>query len=324
MLNQNYQFMERDNRFDIMKGFLIILVVLGHSLNIEFLDRSWDCPLFNAIYCFHMPVFIFISGYFFSSSLKKSFCEVLYTKLRRFVLPAICCSTVILLLQTIIKGVHQPFITNIVSVYISYWYLICIFILTLAYYIAIKYRRWGYFPVIICYIAGIVAYYKIPVVQILDCQVFRMFLCFGFGIIYNTHKSLFTFNRVIIFLMLSIAVIVINRYYNGFNLSEYSPIYRICDGLAWCMLMFAFLIKISSYVDNNKIKNHLIKAGQCSLSIYLVHLVIYNGLLYLELPISMGTYISLCLFIIIYALTWSLIYLFKRTVPSRFKFLIGL
>lgn len=50
--------MQRDLSFDILKCFAIWLMVLGHSnFNSE--------PAITMIYAFHMPVFFFISGFFF-------------------------------------------------------------------------------------------------------------------------------------------------------------------------------------------------------------------------------------------------------------------
>lgn len=46
---------------DIQKGLLMILVVLGHS---SFSHK-------NYIYWFHMPVFFFISGFFFKTYNKQ-------------------------------------------------------------------------------------------------------------------------------------------------------------------------------------------------------------------------------------------------------------
>lgn len=47
---------------DNMKGFLIICVVLGHV--IQFSNPHFDdIPLFRLIYSFHMPLFMWVSGY---------------------------------------------------------------------------------------------------------------------------------------------------------------------------------------------------------------------------------------------------------------------
>lgn len=52
----------RFNYLDNLKGFLIICVVLGHA--IQFSNQDFDnVPLFRFIYSFHMPLFMWVSGY---------------------------------------------------------------------------------------------------------------------------------------------------------------------------------------------------------------------------------------------------------------------
>jgi fucose 4-O-acetylase-like acetyltransferase len=47
---------------DFLKGFTILLVILGHC--IEFNDTDyWNNIVFRYIYSFHMPLFMFLSGY---------------------------------------------------------------------------------------------------------------------------------------------------------------------------------------------------------------------------------------------------------------------
>lgn len=49
---------QRDPYWDTLKGLLIILVVLGHTGTA--LGDNW----LSVIYSFHMPLFVFVSGYF--------------------------------------------------------------------------------------------------------------------------------------------------------------------------------------------------------------------------------------------------------------------
>jgi len=51
----------RDERYDIAKGVAIILVVVGHSIQFH-LSEFDDNPVFRAIYSFHMPLFMAVSG----------------------------------------------------------------------------------------------------------------------------------------------------------------------------------------------------------------------------------------------------------------------
>jgi fucose 4-O-acetylase-like acetyltransferase len=52
----------RNHQIDNLKGFAIIIVVLGHAIQASF--ANFDSNLvFNYIYSFHMPLFMFLSGY---------------------------------------------------------------------------------------------------------------------------------------------------------------------------------------------------------------------------------------------------------------------
>lgn len=49
--------------YDSLKGILILLVIFGHTLEAN-LDDHIHLAIYNSIYTFHMPLFIFITGYF--------------------------------------------------------------------------------------------------------------------------------------------------------------------------------------------------------------------------------------------------------------------
>lgn len=63
---------ERIRWLDTAKGFGIICVVLGHCLISSMRSHTDSCSLvYEFIYSFHMPFFVFLSGYSFSLSEKK-------------------------------------------------------------------------------------------------------------------------------------------------------------------------------------------------------------------------------------------------------------
>ena len=71
---------ERDYYFDNLKAVLIFLVVLGHFL-LPIHDDNFLVNLKRLIYVFHMPLFIFVSGYFSKSIYKNgkyNFEKILY------------------------------------------------------------------------------------------------------------------------------------------------------------------------------------------------------------------------------------------------------
>ena len=53
----------RDTRLDSIKGILILLVMFGHCVELTSITGPMRV-LYNLIYAVHMPVFVFISGYF--------------------------------------------------------------------------------------------------------------------------------------------------------------------------------------------------------------------------------------------------------------------
>ena len=49
---------------DVVKGLLMILVILGHSIQCVLGEGCFDDHVWNMIYSFHMPAFMAVSGYF--------------------------------------------------------------------------------------------------------------------------------------------------------------------------------------------------------------------------------------------------------------------
>lgn len=56
--------MKRDISLDALKFILILLVILGHVLEPYLSSNKFTDSLYSVIYTFHMPLFIYLSGYF--------------------------------------------------------------------------------------------------------------------------------------------------------------------------------------------------------------------------------------------------------------------
>ncbi len=54
----------RDSYWDVVKGVLILLVILGHVIQYGVGGDFWHHLVFRSIYTFHMPLFMLVSGYF--------------------------------------------------------------------------------------------------------------------------------------------------------------------------------------------------------------------------------------------------------------------
>lgn len=123
----------RNVEYDILKGILIVLVVVGHALQSCFDTPTVYHPLFVFIYTFHMPLFVFVSGYFFSSCLKYDFKTLIEKKTMRLIVPMFFYSTILLVL--FVTSSSPKTLGKFYEVYVTYWYLICVYVLTIAYYL---------------------------------------------------------------------------------------------------------------------------------------------------------------------------------------------
>ena len=76
---------ERSSFWDNYKGILIILVVFGHFIyeSAVALSGSFANDLFKFIYAFHMPAFVFCSGYFSLYSKQQFVFSKLTAELRK-------------------------------------------------------------------------------------------------------------------------------------------------------------------------------------------------------------------------------------------------
>lgn len=59
--------MSLNSRFlwaDSLKGWLMLLVILGHAIQTVMPETCYQSHIWNLIYSFHMPAFMTVSGYF--------------------------------------------------------------------------------------------------------------------------------------------------------------------------------------------------------------------------------------------------------------------
>ena len=79
----------RLEHMDLLKCFAIFSVLLGHATEQLSGGLFWDHPLWEFIYSYHMPLFMFVCGFFFPSSLKRGYGEMALVKLRQLGIPSL-------------------------------------------------------------------------------------------------------------------------------------------------------------------------------------------------------------------------------------------
>lgn len=140
---------ERDYRFDNIKGIMIFLVVFCHFIE-KFqsgcLNNDVTKHLYLAVYSFHMPVFIFISGYFYE---KDSYLRN-YNCLTKYLIPYVVINSAYDLMYSLHlrSVVFNPFLPNW-----TLWFLLSLFFWNLLI-DSIKLTR---FPIFISIIIGLLA-----------------------------------------------------------------------------------------------------------------------------------------------------------------------
>jgi fucose 4-O-acetylase-like acetyltransferase len=102
----------RNWKLDNMKGILIILVVVGHLLELNLEDNS-NRMLYFGIYLFHMAAFSFTTGYFAKFRPKKMLCKI--------VAPYLIFQTIYTLFINIV--LEQPLKFSVKMPYKMLWYL---------------------------------------------------------------------------------------------------------------------------------------------------------------------------------------------------------
>lgn len=127
---------QRDGYWDLIKAFLITFVIWGHCIQFlhvpgsELLTSYWESACFKGIYLFHMPLFIFISGYFAAASIRRHGLPTLSRYACRLMIPAVTYALFHIALCLIVKApVRHPWeeLANL-------WFLVVVFECTCLYF----------------------------------------------------------------------------------------------------------------------------------------------------------------------------------------------
>lgn len=120
----------RSVALDVAKGILIILVVVGHGLQYAFgtiyanSGIYFNNLLYRAIYSFHMPLFMMISGYLFFFSNQKGVNHILKSKFETVFIPYVTYVTVYLLITLLLRDLKTCSLNGFYRILINeFWFL---------------------------------------------------------------------------------------------------------------------------------------------------------------------------------------------------------
>lgn len=115
---------QRDYLFDNYKALLIVLVVIGHFIDLNYNNNGFLYTLKWLIVSFHMPAFLFISGYFSKKTASAG------TLVRKLIVPYFVYEAIYYLLYTLI--LHKETKLYLLFPKFSLWYILALFFYRLA------------------------------------------------------------------------------------------------------------------------------------------------------------------------------------------------
>lgn len=324
---------KRDFTLDYLRAFLIILVVFGHSLQyglgVEY--RSFcDNIVVKAIYSFHMPLFMMISGYLFGFTVKRhSFKEILINKTKSLLIPVAVWSIPITFIDIIKYDSQRMNPWDFFKTYLSeflgaFWFLWAVFLCSVTVLLVNKFLKDHW----LVYAAVFLATFFIPVF-IANDELYRFMYpfyiigCF-FGKkeilsgITNRLKNFIGLVSLIVFITLLLFYNYDSYIYNsGHSLigkenwlhQLFIDFYRIIIGLSGSVFFWGFFNTLSIYIKG-KASIWLSYLGANTIGVYIISFFISvyalpelikenQGLNYLLALLETLATITVCLVLII-------------------------
>lgn len=278
--------MSRDFKIDSLKGFLILLVVIGHIPFSSFLIEKPEVINFFVrwFYFFHMPLFLAISILFI-----KNDYEWIFKRASLILVPYLFWffyGHKKLLIENPLEFVGGVLMGNWESLNSIIWFLPALFTLNVLFYIfyksnkILKYFLLGLSLIVFLFGDQIVHYhYKIPFG--LDVAIYIFILAFIIQKIYKNQEKFLNINISYVYMVLAICVSSYGlfefeplkthtQYHSIIDLAQFSVATTFIGYLSFLLLnssLFVFFLKIKSI----KIFEIL---GKYSLPIFLLHLMV--------------------------------------------------
>jgi fucose 4-O-acetylase-like acetyltransferase len=304
---------KRDSFFDSLKFILICLVVFGHIIEYSGIKDILSFKVYSFIYTFHMPLFIFISGYFSKNitwdKLKKSF---------KTLLPAYFVFQIIMSTPNILKG-YFNFLDFLIAPQTTLWYMLALLYWRTLFYFVSKIKFLN-FPIVITLsvlLSLVIGFVNYPGFLAISKTIpFLPYFALGYYCTENSIEKIRGWNKAISIAILIVAFFLVYTFTTSdfvLNLyGEFSYKYvfgSIAKGLLWRTVSMVAAIIISCAIINLA-TDKLHKWGGRTLAIYLLHaplVYIVYGRFLRKFEIYPDLWIALVVFAIIMLLCISMI-----------------
>ena len=295
--------MQRLHNIDFVRGFAIILVILGHSIQYgsgEAYRNSgefYNNMIFKFIYSFHMPLFIMLSGYLFCYTVDRySTRQFIKNRIKRLLIPIISWGCIMFIITAGIQ--HKEFRLHLILSCIRYciennWFLWAVLISSfIVYFISHVFH-----DSLICYIVMFALLFITP--DDFNFKLYKYIFPF-FLIAYFFHKkeSMYKRHRFAVGCFCIVAFLFLLSFYNrecyiyttGFTLlgNKYLikqfviDIFRIAIGILGCMAILIILEYCYSNLSESICVKYIEQLGQHSMGIYLMSGIIMQYILTID------------------------------------------
>lgn len=266
--------MVRSNTIDCLKGGLILLVIIGH-ISLGTLDESY---LRFVIYSFHMPVFVFVSGYL--ANVKRltdmTFSMLMEKYWNRLLLPWILAWITYSLCISYSRFSFIVFLKNLSTPFYHLWYVPSIFVFIVSVWALCRIRCKCLLFLILTAVGLLLHQFIYSDIIGVRCS---YFIYFVMGLM----ASSFSFSRNLhiigggVFLLFIAFVFSLKLFGVGFD--DYRVIFELPLMIVLCFL------SVNSILNMNNLNNRAICfVGRNSLVFYLWHVFPILLLKRMELP----------------------------------------
>lgn len=313
--------MERVGYIDSLRGFAILLVIVGHLIQYNY-SSVFESPLFNVIYSFHMPLFFFISGC--TRALHED-SDLGISKVSNNIMNKFSSLIVPSLFWTLVAPF---FLSDIFNVHInqisSYWFLNVLFVIfafwELFAYVESKFSmKWLLYVLVFILIA-------VPFI----CGVKRIPLTylsyFILGVFFQRYNLLYRIPSVIYCLFFLFFCFFVRQFVYGTDAYGSPERVWLQMPLAICASFCLMRIFSSFEENNNRLYSLLSFIGKYTLGIYLAHFIFvrfgFMGWLEYNIPL-IWQFLVLMLFAIIIALCCIIMQKIIKPINWLYRFMYG-
>lgn len=185
-----------------LRGLLIILVVFGHVINASALT-PFSRTLYLAIYMFHMPLFMMLSGYYGYNLAAKDMSMIIKTAVTKLFVPFVIVSYTYRIYALVLFDVS--FNKNIIiSIPYAMWFLLALFVYSIISKYFTKFRYYLQLALIISIVGPLIASYLPQVAALSRIFGFMFFYFAGFKL----RETSFDLSRISLPKILSVTLVV--------------------------------------------------------------------------------------------------------------------